>query len=165
MKRQIIAGALLAAFLLMLAPTSRAVADGAASTRNILLGIGAAAGTLLIINHNKKVHEKYAQDAATQAALANQRNNAEAAYQAEVKAYQHEVAVSDNLKREVALKDQMIADQNAMIKQQKIQLAQMGVSTQAVAITPVKPAGSTRGTAVAMNAPSSEMVSYGWGTL
>ena len=39
-------------------PSAPALADGAASTRNILLG--GAAATLLIINHNRKVHQKYA---------------------------------------------------------------------------------------------------------
>ena len=40
-------------------PAAPALADGAASTRNII--IGGAAATLLIINHNRKVHEKYAE--------------------------------------------------------------------------------------------------------
>lgn len=167
MKRKILAGALIAAFLVAFAPARQAVADGAASTRNILLGIGAAAGTLIIINHNKQVHEKYAQDAANQAALANQRDNAQAAYKAELKAYQNQVAVTDNLKKEVALKDKVIADQSSVIKQQKTQLAQMGVSAQPVAIAPVRaPASSTaHASASVASGPSSEMVSYGWGTL
>jgi hypothetical protein len=164
MKLRILAGTLIAALLVAFMPTSQAFADGAASTRNILLGIGAAAGTLIIINHNKQVHERYAQDAATQAALSEQRNNAEAAYRAEVNAYNHEVAVASNLKREVALKDQAISDQQAMIKQQKDQLAQMGVSAQPVAMMPACPAPSK---VAPKPAPvqTSEMVSYGWGTL
>ncbi|SRR5579872_531392 len=167
MKRKILVGVLIAAFFMAFAPARQAVADGAASTRNILLGIGAAAGTLIIINHNKQVHEKYAQDAATQAALANQRDNAQAAYKAELKAYQNQVAVTDNLKREVALKDKVIADQSSVIKQQKTQLAQMGVSAQPVAIAPVRaPASNTaRASRSVASGPSSEMVSYGWGTL
>ncbi|HXW51004.1 MAG TPA: hypothetical protein VEJ41_03345 [Candidatus Acidoferrales bacterium] len=167
MKRKILVGAVIAAFLVAFAPFGKAVADGGASTRNILLGIGAAAGTLLIINHNKQVHEKYAQDAATQAALASQRDNAEAAYKAEVKAYNNQVAVTDNLKKEVALKDQMIADQSTIIKQQKTQLAQMGLSAQPVAVAPVRaPASNAAPSTTAMaHGPTSEMISYGWGTL
>jgi hypothetical protein len=46
-----------------------AYADGAASTRNIIIfGAAAAGGTAAIINHNKKVHERYAEDAANIAA-------------------------------------------------------------------------------------------------
>jgi hypothetical protein len=162
MKRRILASAVVLAFILALGPVPRAAADGGASTRNILLGVGAAAGTLIIINHNKQVHEHYAQDAANQAALANQRNDAEAAYRAEIRAYNHEVAVSDNLKKEVALKDKVIADQNLMLDQQKQQLAQLGLSAQPVAIAPAPSKSTTRANSMAA---TSEMVSYGWGTL
>lgn len=167
MKQKIIAVGLAAAFLLAFVPGKQAFADGAASTRNILLGIGAAAGTLLIINHNKKVHEKYAQDASNEAALASQRDNAQAAYKAEVKAYNNQVAVTDNLKKEVALKDQMIADQSSIIKQQKTQLAQLGVQAQTVAMQPVRlpMTHAAAATSSVASAPTSMMVSYGWGTL
>jgi hypothetical protein len=164
MKQKLIAGALAVAFLLAFLPGRQAYADGAASTRNILLGIGAAAGTLLIINHNKKVHEKYAQDAANEAALADQRNDAEAAYKAEVKAYNNQVAVTDNLKKEVAMKDEMIADQNAIIKQQKTQLAQLGVSAQTLAVARA-PVTTAPAKATVATAPTNMVVSYGWGTL
>jgi hypothetical protein len=165
MKQKLIALALAVAFVLAFVPGRQAYADGAASTRNILLGIGAAAGTLLIINHNKKVHEKYAQDAANEAALANQRDNAEAAYKAEVRAYNNQVAVTDNLKKEVAMKDQMIADQDAIIKQQKTQLAQLGVSAQTVAVTGARVTTAAPAKATIATAPTNMVVSYGWGTL
>lgn len=167
MKQKIVAAGLAAAFLLAFVPGREAFADGGASTRNILLGIGAAAGTLLIINHNKQVHEKYAQDAANEASLASQRDNAEAAYKAEVKAYDNQVAVTDNLKKEVSLKDQMIADQSAIIKQQKTQLAQLGVQAQTIAVQPVRApaAHAAPATSSVASAPTSMMVSYGWGTL
>ena len=146
------AAALVVALLGSLAPAPPALADGGASTRNILLGIGAAAGTLLIINHNKKVHQKYAEDAQQEAATAAQRDDAQAAYKAEVKAYNNQLAVTNELKKEVAIKDDII-------QKQKTALAQVGVQTVAVvpaAVAPVKlaPAGS--------HAP--QMVSYGWGT-
>ncbi len=155
MKLKIIAGTLVALLFVSMTPAPQAFADGAASTRNILLGIGAAAGTLIIINHNKQVHAKYAQDAAAQAALSEQRNNAEAAYRSEVRAYDHQVAVSDNLQKEVALQD-------ATIQQQKQELAQVGVSVQPVAQAPVIHTGSH---AAPAKMAMSQMVSYGWGTL
>jgi hypothetical protein len=160
MKRKILVGALALALIFLISPVPRAVADGGASTRNILMGIGAAAGTLLIINHNKQVHEHYAQDAANEAALAEQRNNAEAAYQSEVRAYNHELAVSDSYKKEVAIKDQVIANQDAVISQQKSQLAELGLQTQAVAQAPA-PAQTTQKRQAAPQ--STAVVAYGWG--
>ena len=157
--RHILAGVLIGAFLLALAPAPRAMADGAASTRNILMGLGAAAATLIIINHNKQVHAKYAQDAARQAALENQRNDAEAAYRAEERAYRHELAVSEALQHEVAVKDRIIAQQTALIDRQKQQLAQLGMSQQPVAVAPAPAVKAKAGRAVA------QMISYGWGTL
>ena len=146
--KSLIAMSLIAAILVSLAPTPRALADGAASTRNILLGVGAAAATLIIINHNKKVHEKYAEDARAEAALASQRDDARTAYQAEVRAYDNQVAVTRELKKEVSVKD-------SMISQLRGQLAQMGVQTQIA-----KP-----GPAAMAAAHSVQIVSYGWGTL
>ncbi len=141
---------LIAALFVSMAPAPQALADGAASTRNILLGIGAAAGTLIIINHNKKVHQKYAEDAQKQAALAAQANDAQAAYKAEVKAYNNQLAVTNELKKEVAVKDNII-------QQQKTALASMGVQPLAVVPVPVaKPAPAL--------GHSAQMLSYGWGT-
>jgi LytS/YehU family sensor histidine kinase len=149
--RNLLVGSLIAALLVSLAPTPQALADGAASTRNIIMGIGAAAATLIIINHNKKVHEKYAQDAATEAALANQRNDAQAAYRAEVRAYNHQVAVTDSLKKEVAIDNKLIA-------QQKQQLAQVGIHQDVTVAPVVTKSGATKMT-------TAQVVSYGWGTL
>jgi len=149
--RALVAAFLIAALFGSLAPAPRALADGGASTRNILLGIGAAAGTLIIINHNKKVHAQYAADAQKQAATAAQANDAQAAYNAEKRAYDNQLAVTNELKKEVAIKDNIIS-------QQKTALAQMGV--QAPAVVPVavaKPAPMTMG-------HSAQMLSYGWGT-
>ncbi|MBV8599999.1 MAG: hypothetical protein JO359_00395 [Candidatus Eremiobacteraeota bacterium] len=52
-------------------PAAPAAADGAASTRNIILGGALVGGTLLILNHNRKVHQKYDE-------LTNARNQAQA---------------------------------------------------------------------------------------
>ena len=152
----------IAAILVSLTPAPRALADGAASTRNILLGVGAAAATLIIINHNKKVHQQYAQDAQAQAALASQRDDARAAYKAEVRAYDNQVAVTSELKKEVAVKDQMINQQKTAIDQLQTQLAQMGVQTQTVAAAP---APAPKKVAPALAANSAQIVSYGWGLL
>jgi len=76
-KRRLACLALAIALVPLLPGTARA--DGAASTRNILLG--GAAATLLIINHNRKVHQKYADYDRRQAETQAQANNAEAAYQ------------------------------------------------------------------------------------
>jgi hypothetical protein len=86
-----------------------ALADGAASTRNILIGgAAAAAGTLLIINHNKQVHAKYADDARRQADAQAQANDAHAAYLSERRAYENEVALVAQYKRETAIQHQQI---------------------------------------------------------
>ena len=156
--RAFVAASLIAAILVSLAPAPQALADGAASTRNILLGIGAAAGTLIIINHNKKVHQKYAEDAQKQAALAAQRDDAQAAYRAEVKAYDNQLAVSSELKREVAIKDKMIEQQKLALQQQNQQIARL--DAQPAAAAPAVPAAR----AAQPLGHSQQMVAFGWGT-
>ncbi|MDQ6825473.1 MAG: hypothetical protein M3007_08445, partial [Candidatus Eremiobacteraeota bacterium] len=111
--KRIIAVAVLLAFAIMLAPIPRANADGAASTRNIL--IGGAAAALLIINHNKKVHQKYAEDAQRQAATASQRDDARAAYRSEVLAYNRQTQLVGDLKEEVAYQHNVIQQQRSQI--------------------------------------------------
>jgi hypothetical protein len=86
-----------------------AFADGAASTRNILLGgAAAAAGTLILINHNKQVHQRYADDARRQAQAQAQANNAQAAYAAERRAYDNEVTINAEYKHEVATQHTLV---------------------------------------------------------
>jgi hypothetical protein len=97
-----------------------AFADGAASTRNVLLGgAAAAAGTLLIINHNKQVHQKYADDERHQAETQAQANDAQAAYAAERRAYENEIAVNGEYKREVATQHALIASLRKEVALQK----------------------------------------------
>ena len=74
-------------------PSAPALADGAASTRNIIGGAALVGGALLIINHNRKVHQKYAEYDRRQAYTQAQANNAEAAYASERQAYNHEAAL------------------------------------------------------------------------
>ena len=110
------AGLLAAALCALSVPAAPALADGAASTRNIILGGAAAA--LLIINHNRKVHEKYAEYDRRQAATQQAADNAWAAYQSEQAAYNHEVAINQSLEHEVAVQHSLVvAQQRELAKQ------------------------------------------------
>jgi len=153
---RIIAASVVAAILATLAPAGPVSADGAASTRNILLGGAAAA--LIIINHNKQVHAKYAADAAAQASLASQRDDARSAYAAEKKAFDNEAALVADLKREVAYQH----DQVQQLRTQVAALQPRGVTghpTNFVAQTTlVKPTSVGGEQQVAVT-------SYGWGTI
>lgn len=151
--QKFVAGATLAAMLATLAPAAPALANGAASTRNILLGIGAA--TYLIIQHNRKVHEKYAEDARRQAAAEQQANDAWAAYHSEQNAYEQEVAVNRELKREVAY-------QHGVVEQLNHELAMMPVHKQFVSRTVAR---ASSGSSNRAKDRQVAMVSYGWGTL
>ncbi|HLX03280.1 MAG TPA: hypothetical protein VKS80_14340 [Trinickia sp.] len=114
-------------------------ADGAASTRNILLLGGAAA--YMIIQHNRKVHQKYAEDAQREADLEQQNNDEHAAYEQERRAYNEQVAVTRELQKEVAY-------QHEVVEQQRAQLSALHVQS-------------------GFSAPGSQVaaVSYGWGNI
>lgn len=127
-----------AATLTWSVPSTPVLANGVASTRNIIL-LGGAAAAYLIIEHNRKVHEREAEAAQRQAAAEQQSNNAWAAYHQESQAYKAEAAENSELKREVAY-------QHRIVEQQQRQLASFGAA----------PASSPGEVA---------MVSYGWGTL
>jgi hypothetical protein len=149
-------------------PAAPALADGAASTRNIILGGAAAA--LLIINHNKKVHEKYAEYDRRQASTQAEANNAEAAYESERQAYAHEAALVSSYQHEVAVQHQEVLrlrHQIAMSQRARTQnvaqarpafhpLVAGARTTNAVATTGSANAAPTR-IASASN-------TYGWGT-
>ena len=107
-KRRLACLSLAATLAVTTLPVTPALADGAASTRNIILGGAAVAGTLLIINHNKKVHEKYAEYDRRQAQTQSEASNAEAAYQSERSAYQHEAALVSSYRHEVAIQHQEV---------------------------------------------------------
>ena len=139
-----------------LVPAAPALADGKASTRNILLGIGAA--TYLIIQHNRKVHERYAEDARRQAELQSENNDAWAAYHSEKNAYDNALAEVSDLKREVAYQH----DQVDQLRHQVAMLTPRGVGgrpTNFVAQTTlVKPTSVGGEQQVAVT-------SYGWGSI
>jgi len=136
--RQALASLALTGTIALAMPAAPTYADGAASTRNLIL-LGGAAATYLIIQHNRKVHQKYAEDAQRQAYLEQQNNDAWAAYQQEQRAYNEQVAVNRSLEKEVAY-------QHNIVEQQQRQLASLNV----------RPDFSTQQVA---------MVSYGWGSL
>jgi len=141
MKRSLALIALAGTVALTAAP---AFADGAASTRNIIGGAALAAGTLIVINHNKKVHEKEDQMAQSQAQAEESASDSEAAYQSERKAYFSQVALNGEYKHEVAIQHQMI-----------VQMRRQLASAQRAGFVAALPAQPAR---VATT-------SFGWGSL
>ncbi len=161
--KRVIGGTALTAMLGLMVPAAPAMADGAASTRNILLGIGAA--TYLVIQHNRKVHERYAEDARRQAELQSENHDAWAAYSSEKNAYNNSLAEIVDLKREVAY-------QHNVIVQQRHQLAMaqrngFARPQQAAYAPPQRRNDQGRVAAAPQRPPSNDvaMVSYGWGNL
>ncbi|HVS45159.1 MAG TPA: hypothetical protein VMS32_00650 [Verrucomicrobiae bacterium] len=152
--RKLIAGITLAAVAVMIVPAAPVRANGAASTRNILL-LGAAAATYLIIQHNRQVHAREAAASQQQAATAAQAQDAWAALAAEKRAYNAQVAENQDLQREVAY-------QHSVVLQQQRQLASTGGGSNFVQSAAPQPQR-----VVARTAPKQQlaMVSYGWGTL
>jgi len=98
-----------------LCATQPASADGAASTRNIIFGAAAIGGTLLILNHNKKVHQKYAEYDRRQAEDEAAKNQAQAAYESERRAYSHEVALVDEYRQETAYQHSQVVSRDREI--------------------------------------------------
>lgn len=141
--KQALAAAAMTGTLALAIPAAPVMADGAASTRNLILLGGAA--TYMIIQHNRKVHERYAEDARRQAALQSENNDAWAAYRQEQRAYAEEVKVNEQLKREIAY-------QHKVVDEQRHQLASLGMK-----VTQQRQR-TDRGTQVAM-------VTYGWGDI
>jgi hypothetical protein len=162
-KRRLACLSLAATLALTVAPSAPALADGAASTRNII--IGGAAAALLIINHNKKVHEKYAEYDRRQASTQAEANNAEAAYQSERQAYAHEAALVASYKHEVAVQHQEVVR-----LRHEIAMSQRA-QTRHVAQAPQQPAFRPLVAGARVTSPAEQpttrvaSVSYGWGTL
>jgi galactokinase len=159
-KRRLACLSLCAALAVTAAPATPALADGAASTRNIILGGAAVAGTLLIINHNKKVHEKYAEYDRRQAQTQAAANNAEAAYESERSAYAHEAALVASYKHEVAIQHQEVLRLRHQIAMTQGR-AQTNVAQGQPAFHPLV-AGARPNEPAGMRLAN---VSYGWGTL
>ncbi|MBV8637458.1 MAG: hypothetical protein JO322_05185 [Candidatus Eremiobacteraeota bacterium] len=143
--KQALASLALTGTIALAIPAAPAYADGAASTRNLIL-LGGAAATYLIIQHNRKVHEKYAEYDRRQAALSQENNDAWAAYHQEQRAYAQEVQVNQELKKEIAY-------QHGVVQQQRHELASIRSRNEFV-----------RGTHRNANSRVA-MVSYGWGDI
>ena len=158
--KRALAGTTLAAMLALLVPAAPALADGAASTRNIILGIGAA--TYLIIQHNRKVHAKYAEYDRRQAELQSENNDAWAAYSSEKNAYNNAIAEVGDLKREVAYQHNVVEQLRHQVAMENRSHSQSR-SFQAA----YKPASSSNASTSRRVASSNDvaMVSYGWGQL
>jgi hypothetical protein len=114
-QRTLASFALAGTVALTVVPAAPALADGAASTRNIIGGAAVIGGTLLIINHNKKVHQKEDEMASAQAQSEENANNAQAAYQSERKAYLAQVALNAEYKHEVALQHRLITQLRSQV--------------------------------------------------
>lgn len=157
--KRAVAGTTLAAMMAMLVPAAPALADGAASTRNILLGIGAA--TYLVIQHNRKVHEKYAEYDRRQAELQSENNDAWAAYSSEKNAYSNAIAEIVDLKREVAYQHNVIVHQ----RHQLAMAGEQGFYPQVAYTHERARAHTSRRVASAAPKNAVAMVSYGWGQI
>jgi hypothetical protein len=166
MKNRLACLSLTAALAATAIPAAPALADGAASTRNIILG--GAAATLLIINHNRKVHQKYAEYDRRQAQTQSEASNAEAAYQSERSAYAHEAALVQGYRHEVAVQHHEVV----MLRRQ-LAVAQSRAHAQHVAATQARPAFHPLVAAARVErrpaAPARQIAtsstSYGWGAL
>jgi hypothetical protein len=161
-KRRLASLSLAATLALTALPAAPALADGAASTRNII--IGGAAAALLIINHNKKVHEKYAEKDRRQAQTQAEANNAEAAYASERQAYMHEAALVSSYRHEVAIQHQEVLRLRHQIAMTRGHAPAQRVAANArPAFHPLVAAARSTGSAAAPTRVAN--VSYGWGAL
>jgi hypothetical protein len=152
MKRTLASLALAGTVAMTALPVAPALADGAASTRNIIGGAALAAGTLIIINHNKKVHQKEDEMARAQASAEESANNSQAAYASERRAYLAQVALNSEYKHEVAVQHKMI-----------VALRKQVASTnkaRAMAVAPVPAPGQNQAQPVRV-----ATTSMGWGNL
>jgi hypothetical protein len=125
----------------------RPVPAAANATGWIVGGAAVAAGTLVIINHNKKVHEKYAAYDAQVASEQAAANNAQAAYRAERQAYQHEAWLVSEYKHEAQVQHRMVVGLEQQLRGRPAHVAEASVRGGSSALAP-----DANG-------------SYGWGTL
>ena len=172
--KSLMAATLAALMGLTLAAPAPARADGAASTRNIIFGAAAIGGTLLIINHNKKVHQKYAEYDRHQAQTELERNQAQAAYVHESQAYANESALVHDLQREVSYQHNAVHQRDKKIAslEHSLTVAKYGrgknmayengaASRRYRSVLPARP---PRKADVAQTTRGAQAVSYGWGS-
>ncbi len=185
---RIATAAIAAALATSLSAPQPASADGAASTRNIIFGAAAIGGTLLILNHNKKVHQKYAEYDRRQAEDEAAKNQAQAAYESERQAYSHEVALVDEYRQETAYQHSQVVSREREIASLQHSLVAAKYGRHAADHLAYAPRANTRprmerrprriaGTVrrnmnrnrpqtrvVAVQAQKPQVVSYGWGS-
>ena len=160
-KRRLACFSLAAALATTALPAAPALADGAASTRNII--IGGAAATLLILNHNRKVHEKYAEKDRAIARQQARASDAEAAYYSERQAYAHEAALVASYRHEVAIQHQEVLRLRHQIAMSRRPAQQHVAAAQPQpAFHPLVAAASYHPDRGATRVATT---SYGWGTL
>jgi hypothetical protein len=118
---------------------------------------------LIIINHNKQVHQRYADDARRQAQAQAQANNAQAAYAAERRAYDNEVTVNAEYKHEVATQHTLVESlrKEVVLQRSRADRAIAQVRTNA------RPAGTAAAppavTKTAPNGPPIRVAANAWG--
>ena len=159
-KRRLASFTLAAALAATAIPAAPALADGAASTRNIT--ISGAAATLLIINHNRKVHQKYAEKDRETARQQARASNAEAAYESERQAYAHEAALVTSYQREVAMQHQEVLRLRHQIAMSRRTPQNVAAAQPQPAFHPLVAAASSRPERGVTRVAN---VSYGWGAL
>ena len=158
-KRRLACLTLAAALATTAMPAAPALADGAASTRNII--IGGAAATLLILNHNRKVHQKYAEKDRAVARQQARASNAEAAYESERQAYAHEAALVTSYRHEVAVQHQEVLRLRHQIAMSR-HATHVAAAQSRPAFHPLVAAATSRPDRGATRVAN---VSYGWGAL
>ncbi len=165
MKNRLACLSLTAALAATAIPAAPALADGAASTRNIILG--GAAATLLIINHNRKVHQKYAEYDRRQAQTQAEASNAEAAYASERQAYAHEAALVQGYQHEVAVQhhEVVMLRRQLALAQNRSHAQHVAAAQSRPAIHPLVAAARVERPAGASRQVASSSTSYGWGAL
>ncbi len=158
-KRRLACFTLAAALGATAMPAAPALADGAASTRNII--IGGAAATLLILNHNRKVHQKYAEKDRAISRQQARASNAEAAYESERLAYAHEAALVASYRHEVAMQHQEVLRLRHQIAMSR-RTTHVAAARSQPAFHPLVAAATSRADRGATRVAN---VSYGWGAL
>ena len=146
-------------------PAAPALADGAASTRNIIGGAAVIGGALLIINHNRKVHQKEAEYQHAQQQAEAERNQAQASYESASSSsagYQQRLAATN---RELASYRRTLALQHSEIVKlrHEVALTRPAGAQSAAFVQPAPAVRAPAGSEPATTRVSS--VSYGWGRL
>jgi hypothetical protein len=159
-KRRLASFTLAAALAATAMPAAPALADGAASTRNII--IGGAAATLLILNHNRKVHEKYAEKDRAIARQQARASDAESAYYSERQAYAHEAALVASYQHEVAIQHQEVLRLRHQIAMSRRPAQHVAAAQPRPAFHPLVAAATYHPNRAATRVATT---SYGWGSL